>query len=252
VPPQRAWRGSEYDRLSTPQAAWGVAVLDRLQLRGDETVLDAGCGSGRVTEALVERLPRGRVIGVDGSASMIEAARRRLGDRADLRVMDLLELDLGGERVDAILSTATLHWILDHPRLFAALRRALRDGGRLAAQCGGAGNLASLLAAAEATMATERFVPCFAGWRRPWRFATAEQAEEDLRAAGFGQARAWLHDEPVVPEDPLAYLTEVNLGAHLERVPHALRAAFVDEVVERLGGLPVTLGYVRLNLDATA
>jgi trans-aconitate 2-methyltransferase len=93
---KRAWDGKTYDRIGTPQAEWGKVVLDRMQLRGDETIVDAGCGSGRVTELLLERLPQGRVLAIDGSASMIEAARERLGSHANVEftVMDLLALDL--------------------------------------------------------------------------------------------------------------------------------------------------------------
>jgi trans-aconitate 2-methyltransferase len=247
----RSWSGAEYDRLSAPMTDMGLAVLDRLRLSGDETVLDAGCGSGRVTEALLPRLPRGRVIGVDASPSMIEAARAHLGDRADLRVADLTTLDLGPERVDAILSTATFHWIADHDALFGALRRVLRDGGRLVAQCGGTGNIAAVHAAAEAALAEEPFAAHVAGWRRPWRFAGPGDTETRLRAAGFAHARCWLEDRPVTPEDPRAYLTEINLGAHLQQLPAELREPFVDAVLERVGS-PVTIGYVRLNLDATA
>jgi trans-aconitate 2-methyltransferase len=248
----RTWSGPEYDRLSTPMEAMGLAVLERLELRGDETVLDAGCGSGRVTEALVARLPRGRVVGIDASASMIAAARARLGARADLRVADLATLDLRGERVDAVLSTATFHWIADHDALFAALRGALRDCGRLVAQCGGRGNIAAVHAAAEATIADERFAAHFAGWTRPWRFAGPDESEARLRAAGFASARAWLEPWPVTPDDARAFLAEINLGAHLQRLPEALRDPFVDAVLHRLGGAPLTIDYVRLNLDATA
>ena len=126
---------------------WGSAVLDRLPLRGDERVLDAGCGSGRVTEQLAERLPDGQVIALDGSSSMIEAARERLarfGDRVDYVVADLgVPLPIEGQ-VDAVLSTATFHWVPDHDALFANLAAVMRPGGRLVAQCGGAGNIASI------------------------------------------------------------------------------------------------------------
>src|SRR3954451_14639600 len=148
MPETRSWDGAAYDRLSTPMEQLGREVMERLELRGDETVLDAGCGSGRLTQLLVERLPEGRVIGVDASASMIEAARERLGAGADLRVGDLVGLDLGGDTVDVVFSTATFHWIADHDALFASLRKALRPGGRLIAQCGGAANIASVHAAA--------------------------------------------------------------------------------------------------------
>src|SRR3954447_1277792 len=150
MPEARSWDGAEYDRLSTPMERLGREVLERLELRGDETLLDAGCGSGRLTELLLERLPEGRVIAVDLSPSMIEAARERLGDRADLRVADLVGLDLGGETVDVVFSTATFHWIADHDALFASLRAVLRPGGRLVAQCGGGGNISSVHAAPRA------------------------------------------------------------------------------------------------------
>ena len=105
-----------------------MEVLDRLELSGDETAIDAGCGSGRVTAELLERLPEGRVIAVDGSAAMVAKAKERLGDRAAYLVADLAELELE-EPVDLIFSTATFHWITDHERLFARLHAALRPGG---------------------------------------------------------------------------------------------------------------------------
>jgi trans-aconitate 2-methyltransferase len=204
-----------------------------------------------VTEALIARLPRGRVVGVDASASMIDAARERLGDRAELHVADLVTFDLGLQ-ADAILSTATFHWIADHEALFARLRAHLRDGGRLVAQCGGCGNIASVHAAARETMSTPPYAPHFEGWRGPWNFATPEDTESRLAAAGFAQSRAWLQERPVTPDDPHAYLTEINLGAHLGRLPEELKSGFVDAVIERLGGPPVTIDYVRLNFDAVA
>ncbi len=253
MPTARDWDGQTYDRVSAPMEAMGLAVLERLPLSGEEIVIDAGCGSGRVTEALLERLPRGRVIGVDGSVSMIGAARERLGDRPglELRVSDLLELDLGDERADAILSTATFHWIADHGALFARLRAALRDGGLLVAQCGGAGNIAATHAAARAVGAADPYALYFEGWAGPWRFAGPQETEVLLREAGFAQARCWLEERPVTPEDPFTYLREINLGAHLERLPAELRDPFVREVLER-HEQPVTLDYVRLNMDAVA
>src|SRR5258706_8156533 len=148
----RDWDASTYDRGADPQTRWGGAVLERLPLTGDETVLDAGCGTGRVTELLVERLPRGRVIALDASPAMVEEARRRLarfGARVDFTVADLgrpFALP-SGRPADAILSTATFHWVPDHDALFRNLAAVVRPGGSLVAQCGGDGNVASGMAA---------------------------------------------------------------------------------------------------------
>ncbi len=246
----RDWDGATYDRISAPQQAWGREVLERLPLSGDELVLDAGCGSGRVTEMLLERLPRGRVIAVDASPSMVASARERLGDAADARVMDLLELELD-EPLDAILSTATFHWIADHPRLFMRLHAALRPGGRLIAQCGGEGNVRRTREAAQAVSAEQPFAEYMAGWEGPWNFSSAELAEQRLRDVGFREARCWLVPVTVQPPEPREFLRTVNLGSHLMRLPEQLREPFVIAVHERLGD-PYTIDYVRLNIDAVA
>ncbi|HEX2851065.1 MAG TPA: class I SAM-dependent methyltransferase [Acidimicrobiales bacterium] len=259
--PERTWDAASYHKVSGPMEAMGLEVLERLPLAGRETVVDAGCGTGRVTEALAERLPGGRVFAVDADPAMVAAATANLaalGDRVLVVEGDLLDLPAvltraapGTAGVDAILSTATFHWILDHDRLFASLFAALRPGGRLVAQCGGAGNLAAVLAAADAVAAGDpRWAPRFEGWTRPSRMAAAEETGERMAAAGFESIRAWLEPNPVVPDDPLEYLRTINLGAHVQRLPEGDRDEFVERVATRLGS-PVTIDYVRLNLDGT-
>jgi trans-aconitate 2-methyltransferase len=248
--PAREWDGASYDRISTVMEMLGREVLDRLPLNGDERVLDAGCGSGRITEALIERLPRGRVIAVDQSASMVAAARRRLGERADVRVLDLLELELA-EPVDAVLSTATFHWISDHERLFCRLRGALVPGGRLVAQCGGEGNIDILRATASEVLAREPYARHFSDWRAPWNYAGAEETRERLLAAGFAGAECWLTPAPREPEQPREFLSTIVLGPHVQQLPAELRERFMDDVLAALGE-PVIVDYVRLNIDATA
>jgi len=246
----RNWDGKSYDRISGPMEALGQAVLDRLPLAGDETVLDAGCGSGRITEALMQRLPHGRVIAVDMSESMVAAARERLGPDADIRRADLLELELD-EPVDAILSTATFHWIADHERLFARLHGALRSGGRLVAQCGGEGNITKLRGRANAILARAPYAEHFTDWSAPWNYAAPEPTHERLLGAGFATARCWLAPAPTQPEHPREFLATIVLGPHVQHLPERLRDPFMDEVMSELGE-PVVVDYVRLNIDATA
>ncbi|HEX4466078.1 MAG TPA: methyltransferase domain-containing protein, partial [Solirubrobacteraceae bacterium] len=228
----------------------GLPVLERLPLRGSETVLDAGCGSGRVTEALIERLPDGRAIAVDQSPSMIAAARERLGDAAELHVQDLLELEVGDD-LDAIISTATFHWIKDHERLFERLRAALRPGGRLVAQCGGAGNIDVLRGRAREVLGREPYARHMADFIGPWNYAGAELTRERLLAAGFQGAECWLQEAPQQPEHPREFLTQIVLGPHYQHLPEELREPFMDDVLEELGA-PVIVDYVRLNIDAVA
>jgi trans-aconitate 2-methyltransferase len=241
----RDWDAETYDRISDPMLTMGVAVLERLPLTGDERVLDAGCGSGRVTERLLERLPRGRVVALDGSPAMIEQARRRLarfGDRVEYVVADLSRPLPLSEPVDAVLSTATFHWVPDHDALFENLATVLRPGGRLVAQCGGAGNIASIVAVL-ATLGD--------GWTGPAHFETAEATSTRLAAAGFTAIRCWITPEPVVlePGEPFErYLRTIVLGAHLERLPESERDGFVRAVAARLPS--ATLDYVRLNISA--
>lgn len=248
--PPRDWDAATYDRVAAPQEEWARGVLERLPLRGDEVVLDAGSGSGRATRLLLERLPEGRVIGVDASPAMISLAREALDERVELITSDLLDLELA-EPVDAIFSNATFHWITDHDRLFRRLHDALRPGGLLVAQCGGRGNVEKVVEIGRTVAALPRFSPHFAGWERRWYFAEPTETEERLRAAGFADVRCWLESRPtrLSPEDARPYLASVCLGPHLDLLPGKLHSEFVDAVRERMAD-PALFGYVRLNIDA--
>jgi trans-aconitate 2-methyltransferase len=245
------WDAARYDKVSTPQARWGRAVVQRLELAGHETVLDAGCGTGRVTEELLKVLPEGHVVALDASASMIEQARSRLAGgagRVSFVQLDLLDLRpeaLGGAgALDAVFSTATFHWVTDHERLFANIRSVLRPGGQLVAQCGGQGNIAGLLEVVR-SLGVER-----AG---TWLYASPEDTALRLERAGFGDVRVWAHPEPVPFSDPAAladFLQTVCLREHLATIEPQRRRAFAERVA---ASMPVpTLDYVRLNIVARA
>ncbi len=242
----RDWDAATYDRISDVQVGWALEQLERLPLGGTEVVLDAGCGSGRVTAELVRRLPEGRVYGVDVSPSMAEHARQALGEQATILCQDLVELELP-EPVDAVFSNATFHWIHDHDALFAALHRALKPGGRLVAQCGGRGNIDAFRRVAEAVTREEPFAAYFTQFQRPWNYAGDEETASRLEAAGFAEVNTWLEPKRVLPDR--AFVQTVCLLPHLSPLPDELEDAFVDRVIERCGE-PVVLDYVRLNMTA--
>ncbi|MET0559809.1 MAG: methyltransferase domain-containing protein [Solirubrobacterales bacterium] len=244
------WDAETYETVSDPQFEWGMEVLGRLDLNGDEAAVDAGCGTARVTAELLERLPGGSVIAVDGSAAMIEKARERLGDRASYLVADLAGLELA-EPVDLVFSTATFHWIPDHDRLFAHIRAALRHGGRLIAQCGGAGNVARHTESIATVAARSEFAPHFADAEGIWNFAGPEETAERLERAGFAEVRTWLQPKPVQPADPLAFTSTVTLGPLLAQLPEEKRQPFAEAVLE-ISEQPLVLDYVRLNIEAVA
>jgi trans-aconitate 2-methyltransferase len=244
----RDWDAGTYHRVSTPQLEWAREVIERLPLDGDETVLDAGCGSGRVTQLLLERLPAGRVVGVDASRSMVEKAREALGPDVELHVSDLTELELP-EQVDAVFSNAVFHWVPDHDALFKSMYAALKPGGRMVVQCGGQGNIERFHAVLHEVAKEPPFAEHIGDWQGPWNFADPASTALRLENAGFEDVDCWLHPAPVVPDEPEPFIQTVCLGHHLERLPEELRPLLVKEVAERCGD-PLTLDYVRLNIDA--
>jgi trans-aconitate 2-methyltransferase len=246
----RDWDAASYQRVSVPHEEWARSILDRLDLNGDERVLDAGCGSGRVTSMLIERLPAGSVVAVDGSPSMVEGVRMVLRPQDEALVGDLTELELD-EPVDVVFSSAVFHWVLDHDALFRSLRRVLRPGGHLAAQNGGAGNISRLKRSSAEVAARDPYVAHFEGFGEPWNYAAPEETEERLRAAGFAEAHAWLQPWDVVPPEPAEFLRTVCLGPHMDRLPEELREPFIADVLA-LEDDPLVLDYVRLNIDARA
>jgi trans-aconitate 2-methyltransferase len=238
------WDASTYDRSSQPQQEWAADVLQRLAgLAPDARVLDVGCGTGRVTERLCELVPEGRVLAIDASAAMVELARARLGGRAEIWCQDVLELDLE-QPVDAAFSTAALHWVRDHERLWRRLASALALDGRLEVQCGGEGNIARVRRAIEG--ACEEYAPELRDFS-PWEFASAETTAERLRRAGFTSIHCWLEERPTTPEDLEEFVTTSILAAHLERLPESRRVIFAEAVVARV---EPPLDYVRLNVSA--
>ncbi len=253
------WNATSYHKVSAPQTSWGHKVLSRLEVRGDEVAIDAGCGSGKLTGALAERLPRGRVVAIDRSWNMLLTARTNLrppfGRRVKFVHVALPDLPFANA-VDLVFSTATFHWIKDHPALYAGLFRALKSGGRLHAQCGGGPNLERAHELAARVMHAPPFAPYFTDWPGPWEFANADVTAARLEAAGFTGIETNLEAAPTTlasEADYREFVTTVIYHAHLERLPSAeLKRAFIDRVT----GLsahedpPFTLDYWRLNMAA--
>lgn len=254
----KEWNATLYHRISAPQVSWGKKVLTRVSLRGDERLLDAGCGTGRLTRDLLEALPQGQVVALDVSQNMIDAARAYLepdfGSRVEFACCDLVDLSFDRE-FDGIFSTASFHWVRDHDRLFRNLYRALRPGGWLCAQCGGGENLAQLLARVHRLMASAAYAEYFAGYQSPWEYSDAETAASRLRHAGFEQIETSLEEAPTTfpgAREFQQFVENVILRNHLQRIPDAaLRQQFLGELTRQSAAdkTPFLLDYWRLNLQ---
>lgn len=257
--PTREWNSSEYHRLSQPQVSWGKKALARLTLRGDELLLDAGCGTGRLTAELLEALPRGKVVALDISQNMLRSAREHLqpqfGERVPLVAADLQELPFDGV-FDGVVSTAAFHWVLDHDRLFRGLHRALRPGGWLQAQCGGGPNIARLRERMRALAVSPQYVPFLAGYPEPWLYPDAEGAAATLQRAGFVDVQTSVESAPTAMEDRTRFtefVSTVIVRTYLERIPEAgLRRQYVAQLADQAAAdnPPFVLDYWRLNLSA--
>jgi trans-aconitate 2-methyltransferase len=243
----REWDATTYDSLPLPHLGWGRRTLDRLPLRGDERVLDAGCGTGRDTEGLLDRLPAGSVVALDGSVRMLDQLRRRLAarlDRVEVVHADLTAppLPFDGE-VDAVFSVAAFHWVEDHDALFRTLAARMRPGARLVSDCGGRGNIAGVNAAVAEVRGTTP---------GGWEFAGAEDTRRRLAEAGFTDVEVALRPDPArfEPGEQLeSFLATVILGAELDALPEEDHEPFVKAVAGRLAE-PV-VDYVRLEITAT-
>ena len=256
----REWKSADYHRLSDPQYGWGLKVIKKLQalnLRGDEDILDAGCGSGRVTAELLKTFPKSKVTAIDASENMVNEARKTLApfrERVTVQRVDLV--DLASEQAfDVVFSTAVFHWIKDHDRLFANLFRALRPGGLLLAQCGGGPNLKKLRERAERIRCQPEFALFFEGWEKVWEYPYPELENKRLQQAGFRELHAALEEAPTTLSDSQTFrefCSTVTLGPYVQRLSTNLQDRFLDLIVgeaER-DNPPFTLDYWRLNLQA--
>ena len=255
---RKEWNASAYHAVSEPQFRWGLEVLERVALRGDETVLDAGCGTGRLTAELARRLPRGRVLACDLSENMVAGARAYLepqfGQGVEVFQADMAALVLESA-VDGVFSTAAFHWVHDHDALFGSLHRALKPGGWLVAQCGGGANLARLYGRVADLQRRPEFCPFFTAWKDAVYFAGPQETTKRLQRAGFGDAEAYISLAPTTFADGSAFrafISTVCVHKQLKLLPETLHDAFLTPLVEAAAkdDPPFTLDYQRLNISA--
>ena len=234
-PSQNRWNPNDYARHSTAQFQWARELIAKLQLRGDEAVLDIGCGDGKVTVLLAQATPRGHVIGIDSSPDMITLARR--SSRAPN--LEFVEMDARAlmfqDSFDVVFSSAVLHWIKDHRALLRGVRASLKRGGRILFQMGGRGNAQEVFMAFEKmTACSDRWKSFFANFEFPYGFYGVEEYTQWLREAGLEPHRVELISKDMVypHREGMAGWIRTTWLPYTERLPANLHRSFIDEMIE--------------------
>ena len=182
--------GRKYEKASTHQKEWGLKLVEELDLQGTETVLDLGCGDGSLTSRIAELVPRGEVVGIDASRSMIDTALGKKRDNLSFLLADINSLDFT-ECFDIVFSNATLHWIMDHRKLLANVHRALRPGGRLRFNFAGDGNCSNLYEVIREAMARPEFSSYFTRFEWPWYMPPLDEYRNLAESSGLDEVQVW-------------------------------------------------------------
>ena len=256
------WDPQDYAANSSTQQVWARELLDRACLRGDEQVLDVGCGDGRISAQLAALLPRGRVLGIDLSDEMIRFARARhpvaLHPNLEFRALDARQLALPTS-FDLVFSNAALHWVDDHPAFLRGVATALKPGGRLLVSCGGRGNAADVFAVVRSTMRRRAWREFFREMRPPYFFHDTVDYERWLPAVGLepGLLRLAERESLHAGREGFAGWFRTSWLPYTQRIPADQRDAFIDDVTDRFLELRppdaagrVGVRMVRLEIDA--
>jgi trans-aconitate methyltransferase len=255
------WNATDYAKNSSEQQKWARELIAKLHLRGDERVLDLGCGDGKVTAEIAHQLPRGEIVGVDLSQEMIDFAIATFHqpnlrfERADARALNF------ENEFDVVFSNAVLHWVYDHEPALRGIRGSLKPGGRILLQMGGRGNAADVLETVTELTRDPRWSQYFTDFSFRYGFHGPEDYTRWLLDAGFDPRRVEL-----IPKD-MIHATRERFAGWLrttwmpwtDRIPEQMREMFIDEVVDRYLRVHaadadgrVHVAMVRLEVEATA
>ena len=262
---ESGWDATTYDCISDAQESWGHEILECRRWKGNEIVLDAGCGSGRLTKILSTKVPQGKVIAVDSDLAMIILAKENLAKFSNIEFIKWIFLNyLLHEKVDVVFSNAILHWILNHKKCLNAFGKFLNLDGELLIQCGGYGNLAKTLSIFNKVRRSKEFHNYFCNnkgddiWKQTWYFAKKEDTEKILQEIGFKNIQVFLEDRESKfhnKEEYFLFIKTIVLLPYLKYLPNdMLKDKFAKSVIQEIDTnakeLQWKLDFVRLNINA--
>ena len=256
------WNAADYAANSTVQQSWARELIAQLELRGDEHVLDVGCGDGKVTAELARALPRGSVTGADASPQMIEFSKKTFPaekfPNLRFRVMDARKIRFY-RQFNVIFSNAALHWVDDHEKFLRSAAIVLKTGGRLVVSCGGKGNAHDVFLALRPEMRLKRWCGFFRRMPMPYFFYAPSDYEKWLPKFGFQINRLELASKDATYQGAEGFATWLRTTwiPYVQRLPENVREEFIVAVTQRyLAKHPpdaenkIHVGMVRLEIDA--
>ena len=256
------WDAADYAANSTVQQSWARELIGGLSLRGDEHILDVGCGDGKITAELARAVPRGSVTGTDASPEMIAFATgtfpRKKNPNLEFHVMDARKIKFA-RAFDLVFSNAALHWVDDHQAFLRGAAAVLKPGGRLIVSCGGKGNAYDVFLALRPEMRLQKWRDYFRKMASPYHFYEPADYEKWLSKAGFDLQKVQLapKDATYAGAEGFATWLRTTWIPYAQRVPEQLREEFIAAATKRyLAAHPpdqagqVHVRMVRLEIDA--
>ena len=232
------WNPEDYAKNSDAQLKWARELRQNLNLQGDESVLDVGCGDGKITADFSTALPKGRVVGVDSSPEMIVYATRTYAvtqyPNLSFACVDARSLDFDRE-FDLCFSNATLHWVDNHQAFLNGASRALQSGGRLVISCGGQGNASDILQVFSKVVASQHWKNYFDVFHNPYFFYEDQDYALWLEKAGFNVKQLELVPKDMTHsgKEGLAGWIRTTWMPFTHRIPGHERDNFIADFVER-------------------
>ena len=256
------WNAADYAANSVVQQTWARELIAKLKLRGDEHILDVGCGDGKVTAELARAVPRGSATGVDASPQMVKFAQKTFPAKKfpnlEFHVMDAREIKFD-RQFDIIFSNAALHWVDDHQAILRGMAAVLKPGGRLIVSCGGKGNAQDVFVALRPEMRLKTWSEYFRKMPKPYFFYAPEDYEKWLPKFGFNINTLKLAPKAATyaGADGFAAWLRTTWLPYVQRVPGKRREEFIAAVTQRYvakhpldAAGQVHVRMVRLEIDA--
>jgi trans-aconitate methyltransferase len=228
--------GKKYRQASTHQKEWGTKIIAEFEFKGNENILDLGCGDGTLTRRLSELVPNGKILGIDASQGMIEAAKEFETGRLSFMKMDINDISFDNE-FDLIFSNATLHWVKDHKKLLDNCYKALKMNGIIRFNFAGDGNCSNFFQVIKKMISDERYKAYFETFECPWFMPSIREYKLITADIGFKDILVWDEnaDRYFSNEDEMIKWIDIpSLVPFLKLVGDNDKSAFRNEVVDKM------------------